>query len=155
MFGRGNISEKRRGYLSIPDNRPVISETKFSVPFGDRQLTESFGSLAAFLIGQTCSSCCWTERHYWFSTQRTPRLHRCPMTWPTGYPSPVGLCLNAAKRTTIHAEYILTLYHRTKHFLGLLNCTEKNTVISNQMWSMNFNMNSKKWRKSRVLPLAF
>lgn len=71
------------------------------------QPTGSCGFLAAFLTGQTCSSCCWTERHYWFSTQRTRRLHRCPKTLLTGC-----LCLNAAERTntTWRGVNIMVMY---------------------------------------------
>lgn len=75
----------------------VYRETKSTVPWTGSQPTGSCGFPAAALIGQTCSSCCWTERHYWFSTQRTRRLHHCLRTWPTGYLSPVDLCLNAAE----------------------------------------------------------
>lgn len=124
--GRGNVygktSSQLRGDLSIPDNSSMSlkSETKFTVPSCGHQPTGSCGFLVAFLIGQTCSSWCWTERHYWFSTQRTRRLHHCPMTWPTGYLSPADLCRNAAKRTTKH----------TKMFSGYSYCTcKKETLI--------------------------
>lgn len=51
-------------------------------------LTWSCGCLAAVPTGQTCSSCCWSERHCCPATQRTRRLHRCPTTWPRGCPCP-------------------------------------------------------------------
>lgn len=98
MFGRGNKVHSWGGVVHSW-SQLHDSETTSTVPLYGGQPTGSCGSPAAFLIGQTCSSCCWTERRYWFSTQRTRRLHRCPMTWPTGYQIPVDLCQNAAKTT--------------------------------------------------------
>ena len=105
------------GDLSIPDNS-LMSVKKV------QRLTGFCGFLAAFLIGQTCSSCCWTERHYWFSTQRTRRLHRCPMTWLTGYLSPGDLCLSAEEKSRTIQHYFkkrvsgpwLAVRHRAYHW---------------------------------------
>ena len=86
-------------------------------PLCGGQPTGSCGFLAAFRTGQTCSSCCWTERRYWFSTQRTRRLHHCPMTWPTGCLSPGDLCLNAAgwtkhRHNTLKVNILMMTRHK-------------------------------------------
>lgn len=113
MFGHGQRLHIDKFTAEGEGGRPFLI-TMSTVPLCVGQPTESCGSPAAFLTGQTCSSCCWTERRYWFSTQRTRRLHRCLMTWPTGYQIPVDPCQNAAKtikhtrRVTCQPKFFLT-----------------------------------------------
>lgn len=148
-------------------------ERKFAVPRCGHQPTGFCGFLAASLIGQTCSSCCWTERHYWFSTQRTRRLHRCPMTWPTGYRSPVDLCPNAAERTKTTQYYgkktktflVLDLWSPFSKHDNFKSMLFSNVVIHtavNINWDANVNfikwrkgMNFKRKQNTARMPLAF
>lgn len=101
--------------LPIPGKAEVLDLGLLS-PLGVLLLpTWSSAFPAAVLTGQTCSSCCWTERHYWFSTQRTRRLHHCPKTWLT-------CCLNLDDHPSSVKEKHTPLSIRLKIDLKILLC---------------------------------